>query len=56
MEKIKMIYTFDEDEENSKIVMETSKSALDSSEVCQLFEDFMNAIGFDFDQIAKYFN
>lgn len=59
MEKIKMTYIYDYKEEdgNMKIEMQTgSKAGLNSSEVCELFETFMKAIGFDFEEIAKYFN
>lgn len=59
MEKIKMTYIYDDKEEdgNMKIEMQTgSKAGLNNSEICELFETFMKAIGFDFEQIAKYFN
>lgn len=59
MEKIKMTYIYDDKEEdsNTRIEMQTgSKAGLNCSEICDLFETFMKAVGFDFEKIAKYFN
>ena len=59
MEKIKMTYIYNDKEEDGdmRIEMQTAaKSGLNNSEICELFETFMKAVGFDFEQIAKYFN
>jgi len=58
MEKIKMTYIYDDKEDSDmKIEMQTaSKAGLNNNEICELFETFMKAVGFDFEQIVKYFN
>ena len=59
MEKIKMTYIYNDkvEDDNMTIEMQTaSKSGLNNSEICELFETFMKAVGFDFEQITKYFS
>ena len=59
MEKVRMTYIYDDKEEDGdmKIEMQTgSKAGLNNSEICELFETFMKAVGFDFEQITKYFS
>ena len=59
MESIKMVYTFtnDEGEVEKKIIdRKVAESGLIDSDVCEMFEDFMEAVGFSIDNVYQYFN
>lgn len=60
MERIKFIYTYnDTDNEQTdecRIEMETKNSdGIHGPEVCEVFENFMRAVGFSEDTVVNYF-
>lgn len=61
MERIKMIYNFNDDDkesydEKTVSVVRNSVNGLHDHDVCEMFMDFMNSIGFSEGNIFKYFN
>ena len=61
MERIKMIYNFNDDDkesydEKTVSVVRNSVDGLHDYDVCEMFMDFMNSIGFSEENIFKYFN
>ena len=60
MEKIKFTYTFEDSDCNDerKIVMKKEdefESGLHDYDVCEMFFDFMRAVGFSEKNVLKYF-
>lgn len=56
MEKVKMIYEFANGDDKQTIEVEHSIDAcLHDYDVCEMFEDFMRAIGFSEENTMKYF-
>lgn len=57
MEQIKLIYLFGADEDKREInFSQTSDDmGLNGSEICEMFFDFMQAVGFSKENVLKYF-
>ena len=60
MERIKMVYTFDDDsteitEERHIEMKQEAAEGLRDYNICELFVDFMRACGFSEENVWKYF-
>ena len=56
MEKIKMIYEFDVDGHKQTVeISHESEDSIHDYEACELFEDFVRAVGYSSENINKYF-
>lgn len=58
METIKMVYQFTDDNGDKHTVMcdRNREDGFKDSEVCEMFEQFMNSVGFSESNVYKYFN
>lgn len=58
MERIEFNYVFRDDDNEEKMITVTKRNedGLHDYDVCEMFMDFMNAIGFSEENIFRYFN
>ena len=59
MERIKMVYEFLNDKgvvERKIVERKVAKNGLNDQDVCEMFETFMEAVGFSIDNVYQYFN
>ena len=56
METIEMKYTFDADGETRKIkAVKCDEDGLHDTDICEMFMDFMQSVGFSEQNVLKYF-
>ena len=58
METIKFTYAFDDGDNDEKTVLlkKSDEDGIHDYDICEMFIDFMNAVGFSEENVFKYFS
>ena len=55
MENITFSYNFDNDGDEKEVILTKNADGLHDYDICEMFVNFMNSVGFSEDNVFRYF-